>query len=287
MTSAPTPTSFPSIPLTTILTRPEACNGIYKPEPRTVFMIDDQPSCLPSGFATDENTYFSPGVACPSGYWSACSNTNGVRTITTVTCCPVYDNAISLSCHNNPETLGNRWESLFCTWVAPPGGGPVTFTQSSLGPTGTEATTLTPPQGINAFGIRMLYQSTDSFSSSNPPSQTGTESGPEDDQTETGSTMPSTNSGLSTAATAAVAVVIPVLAVLAALGFFLWWRSRRALRAATREQQASLAVPEKHHYPKAAATSTFPGAELPAAYHGVELPSFRAAAELPASPRRF
>ena len=263
-------------------------------------MIDDQPSCLPSGFATDEKTFFSPGVACPSGYWSACSDSQGARTITTVTCCPVFDNTISLSCHNNPETLGTRWESLFCTWVAPQAGGSVTFTQSSLGPTGTEATTLTPPQGVNAYGIRMVYQSTDLATVGSSSSQTGSQS-----QTETStagsavSTQPSAdtdsdaasrkvipgNSGLSTAATVAIAVVIPVLALLAALGFFLWWRSRRAL-AAAREPQLAFPVSEHQHEKEPPAAHVV--AELPTEGPGVriELPTTRIAAELPASPRR-
>ncbi|KAK4156191.1 hypothetical protein C8A00DRAFT_31001 [Chaetomidium leptoderma] len=79
--------------------------------------------------------------------------------------------------------MGTRWESLFCIWVAPKSGAVMSFTQSSLGPTAIETTTLLPPGGLNAYGIRMVYQSTDltalpaptlgSTSSSSSSSNTG------------------------------------------------------------------------------------------------------------------
>jgi hypothetical protein len=103
----------------------------------------------------------------------------------------------------------------------------------------------------------------------------------------------STNGGLSQASTIAIAVVIPVLAVLAALGFFLWWRSRRALGARSQEvSQDPMSIhPDLHtppgqpgyysgSYAKPMSTTSGP-AELSSEYTAAELSTIRSPHEMP------
>ena len=277
---AATAASSAAAPLTTTFTRPAGCEGIYKPEPNRLFMIDDQPACLPPGFAVDQNIFFSPGIACPSGYRTACMDTSGEDSQTTVTCCPVYGPGTTLSCHQSPETVGERWESLFCTWRATRSGAVLTWTESGLG---TDTTTLKSPGGVNAYGIRMLFESTDldavpgstttstesgskesdsagptpseqDSTSTEPtntdPASAGASGGDDGNDSNNDSASTSTNGGLSQGSTIAIAVVIPVLAVLAALGFFLWWRSRRALGARGQEvSQEPMSIHPDSHTP--------------------------------------
>ena len=49
----------------------------------------DWSSCFPSGYATNTNSYFSPGV-CPSGYWIADQSVDSINDNieTRATCCP-------------------------------------------------------------------------------------------------------------------------------------------------------------------------------------------------------
>lgn len=49
----------------------------------------DWSSCFPSGYATNTNSYFSPGV-CPSGYWIASQSVDSINgnVETRATCCP-------------------------------------------------------------------------------------------------------------------------------------------------------------------------------------------------------
>ncbi|KAJ5284795.1 hypothetical protein N7524_000101 [Penicillium chrysogenum] len=49
----------------------------------------DWSSCFPSGYATNTNSYFSPGV-CPSGYWIADQSVDSINdnVETRATCCP-------------------------------------------------------------------------------------------------------------------------------------------------------------------------------------------------------
>ncbi|KAL2021883.1 hypothetical protein VTK56DRAFT_6478 [Thermocarpiscus australiensis] len=225
-------TSFPTRPLTTTFTPPATCSGIYS---SIVGIIDDQPSCMPSGFGRSSTDFFSPGIACPSGYYTACHDTIGVSSITTVTCCPIRG-SITLSCAD-ATALSNVWATLFCTWMAPPDGAPVTLTLSDRGTTSTAVTTMTSPEGLNAYGVRMVYESTDvattttTAGSSTSTMQTGGVGG--GSEMTTSPTMPTQSSsgsgGLSTGGIAAIAVVVPVV-VLALLGGLLFWLWRKRKR---------------------------------------------------------
>lgn len=220
-------TSFPSVPLTTTFKPSADCSGFYFSH--DIFVIDASSSCLPSGFDTNPTSYFSPGIACPSGYSTACHDTTGVSTITTVTCCPVRGD-VSLSCVPNPLSLADVWSTLFCTWIAPDTT-TLSVTLSSNGVTSTSLGTFVSPGGINALGIRMVYQSSDlstsTSSTSKPASNTAqTTSSTSSSSTSSSSPTSTPSSGLSTGAKAAIGVSIP-LAVLAILvGVFLWWRRR-------------------------------------------------------------
>lgn len=320
MSFLPTPThtpftlsSFPSVPLTTTFAKPLRCTGLYLPTPRNVYMMDDQSACLPTGFKTDEKAFFSPGIHCPSGYYTACSDSAGVSTITTVTCCPIYRSDISLSCVD-PLTLSHRWANLFCTWIAPESGAVITVTFSSGGSVSLDRPTLKHPAGVNAFGIRMVHQSTDLITSQSTTAPTTRES--ETQSNTAGTNTPPTSgsgvapvaiessSGLSTGATIAIAVVIPLLAVLAAAGFFLWWRSRRAqdlgeapFTPGQHPSEPPYYPPQtdfKYAYAPAAPSEPYPQempagsdrAEMSTEYYGAELPGSQMSPhELPAATR--
>ncbi|KAK3303442.1 uncharacterized protein B0T15DRAFT_275165 [Chaetomium strumarium] len=321
-TTSPTPlviTSFPTIPLTTTFTRPnEGCGGIYLPDDPPLFMIDDRPSCLPSRFSTSDSSFFySPGIACPSGYWTACYDTTGVSSITTVTCCPTYGD-IKLSCVADPLTLSSVWETLFCTWVAPAETGTVITTTERRGKTSVGTAQVTAPGGINAYGVRMVYQSTDLYTSTSTSSSSSasdttdtaapsTTASPGDPPAISGSASSSadSSSGLSTGAKAAIGVVIPLVVIGALiLGLLFWRRRKQQVLPLSPEQEyaataatASVAPPDEHHQlteqPKLPVyyygsppqpTQPHPH-EMPGTYYLPEMPSARqAAAELPADP---
>ncbi|KAH8897999.1 hypothetical protein GQ53DRAFT_742801 [Thozetella sp. PMI_491] len=208
-------TSFHANPLTAIFTPPSDCVGVHL---SVIDIIDKDLSCLPPNFSLSSTEYFSPGIACPSGYVTACSDTQGVKSITTVTCCP-YRNDITLSCVN-PANLYGIWATMFCTWMAPAVGTTVLVTASSGGTTSTITSTMKGPEGINAYGVRMVYESTDvalATTSTNSMAP-GTSS----------TSLPSSGeTGLSTGAIIAIAVVIPLVAIAVAIGCFLWMRRRK------------------------------------------------------------
>ncbi|ROW04758.1 hypothetical protein VMCG_04830 [Cytospora schulzeri] len=238
--TSPILSTFPLDPLTTTFTPPAACSGIYTSA--GVVMIDDDTSCLPDGFTSTSTNYFSPGLMCPSGYATACNDNAGVSSITTVTCCP-YRGDITLGCVT-PTTLSGVWEALFCTWIAPETGISVQITISNdAGTTSTEKTTMTSPDGINAFGVRMVYENSDlsavatttSESTAKTTSTSGTakstsgsgsgDSGDDDD-----------NSGLSLGTVVAIAVVIPVVVIgIAAAVFFYIRKQKQMQRLQSRE----------------------------------------------------
>ncbi|KAK3941798.1 hypothetical protein QBC46DRAFT_257792 [Diplogelasinospora grovesii] len=222
--------SFPSNPLTTTFTGPADCSGTS----RNVLMVDPATSCLPSGFSTAATDFFSPGIACPLGYWSACHDTTGVASITTVTCCPHKKKkrgGVTMSCVD-PATLSSPWVNLYCTWIAPASPGTtVSVTHTDNGKTRTAAEVISSAGGANAYGIRMVYQAKDLLASSttSPAQQTGTGTGGAASQTDTSTTTstPSPSPGLSTGASVAIAVVIPVVVLAALAGLFFWWRKRK------------------------------------------------------------
>ncbi|KAL6695820.1 hypothetical protein J3F84DRAFT_315488 [Trichoderma pleuroticola] len=227
--AVPVVTSFPFNPLTTTFTRPADCDGIFA----SSFLsgIDFSTSCLPKGFHTDEISYFSPGLVCPTGYYSACHDNIGAKRITTVTCCPTFGTDLSLSCVT-ASTLRSVWSTLFCTWIA----GDATslpMTVSDNGITSTVTRTFSGREGLNAFGIRMVYQKTDTetttmATTTKHTQTTGTRSG--GPAKSTGPDSGDSSGGLSSGAKAAIGagVAVPIVVVGLAVGlFFWWWRKRK------------------------------------------------------------
>ena len=248
-------TSFPSVPLTTTFTAPGTdCGGIYIPRKPGIFIIDDQTSCLPTSFSTSNSAFFySPGIACPSGYWTACHDTTGVASITTVTCCPIVGD-ITLSCVPNPLSLSEVWESLFCTWIAPRSPGTtITVTKSDDGRTSTVLSQVQSAGGINAYGVRMVYQASDLDTATSTSSTLSTTTTPPTATPETSNPpteAPSTDSGgLSTAAKASIGTIIPLVVLLAALGawFFFRRRKRQQQQQQTPDSSALSSLPTQQH----------------------------------------
>ncbi|OAQ69920.1 transmembrane alpha-helix domain-containing protein [Pochonia chlamydosporia 170] len=219
-------TSFAKNPLTTTFTRPKSCDGIYLSG--FLAMVDVSSSCLPDGFKTD--AYFSPGLICPSGYISACHDTTGVKSITTVTCCPTLkDPNVSLGCVTT-STLTDSWSTLFCTWIGPESSdSTLPVTTSDRGVTSVKNLGFHSPGGLNAFGIRMVYEASD-LSTETKTTATPTGSASQSSGGAATSNPPSDTSnsgGLSTGAKVAIGVVIPIIALAALLGAFFWWRRRK------------------------------------------------------------
>jgi hypothetical protein len=213
-------TSFARRPLTTTFSRSADCDGIYLSG--FLAMIDVHSTCLPRNFKTD--AYYSPGLICPAGYVSACHDATGVASITTVTCCPTLKNPdLTLGCVTT-STLRESWSTLYCTWVAPPSSdSTLPVTRVVNGVTTTSNLGFHSPGGLNAFGIRMVYEATDlttqgtATTSSSRSSDTTTSKPPQDTQ----------DSGLSTGAKVAIGVVVPVVVLAALLGALFYWRRRK------------------------------------------------------------
>lgn len=269
-------TSFPHVPLTTTFTAPADCSGLYQPSD-DVFMVDPMTSCLPSGFNVAPTSYFSPGVICPSGYVSACHDTRGVSTITTVTCCPFRDE-VSLSCVNT-NSLTEVWSTLFCTWTAGDTTSlPVTLS-ANAGTTSTSSVTFSGNQGFNAYGVRMVFQSSDIASStptSTPKTNTANTTPSTSPTSPTAPATSQTNSsskGTSTG-TIAAAVVVPLVVLAILGGIFLWWRRQRSRKTQYATELETSTAPPKWYSPQS---------ELSAEPQRNELSNFREPAELPAT----
>ncbi|KAK0751653.1 hypothetical protein B0T18DRAFT_73792 [Schizothecium vesticola] len=255
---------FPSVPLTTTFTAPGTrCSGINFPTSlQNIAMFHDEPSCLPSGFSTAQSAFFSPGIFCPSGYYSACHDTAGIASVTTVTCCPALaDRGITFTCVD-PKTLAGVFTSKFCSWQAPASPGlPVSVTRSDTSRrTSTIIDTMINPGGINAFGIRMVHQATDlqllstatSLGGSSGSSPTAGVTGPGQSGLAGGQSDGGSSSGLSQGATIGIGVAVAVVVLVALAGLFLWWRKRRRTAAAgaplSASPQAEALMPENKYY---------------------------------------
>ncbi|KAK1707598.1 hypothetical protein BDP67DRAFT_412118 [Colletotrichum lupini] len=220
--------TFPENPLKTADFSPPAssCSGIYLTN--NVYAIDNDSKCLPNKFNGASTAFYSPGTVCPTGYTAQpqCSRNGGVRSITTVTCCP-YRGDMTLSCVEDDMTLANVWETQFCTWMA----GPATvvdITRTDNGVVATQAVTMSDRDGVNAWGIRMVYQASDLVPKTTSGASIASATATGTAAAGSGATSGATSSGgLSTGGIVAVAVVVPVVAIAALVGLFLWWRRRK------------------------------------------------------------
>lgn len=274
-------TSFEKNPLVTPFVRPDDCSNIYRSGFLSV--LDVSSTCMPEAFNSDPTFYFSPGIVCPSGYVSACHDHTGVESITTVTCCPVYKDDVTLSCVKT-SSLQSVWSTLFCTWIAPEETSlPIVLSEDGV--TSTVMSGFTSPGGLNAFGVRMVYQSSDLESRTGTDIPSTNTNDPEPVEGEDGGDGGgSGSSGLSQGATIAIGVVVPVvaLAIIGALIFY--WRSRKRQRAvdvppaggSTQYGQTPYGEMQQKNVAQAELPAATPVSELPAApYQGepAELPA--------------
>ncbi|KAH6885357.1 hypothetical protein B0T10DRAFT_608547 [Thelonectria olida] len=207
-----------------------------------VVLMDSASSCLPEDFATAATAYYSPAWECPDGYSAQSSCTRSASddaTRYTLTCCPSRSNVV-MSCVPDPESLSSVWVDLLCTWSAGDTATVLLVTSTSVLTDGsttslTSAVTMSGGEGINAYGIRMIYDQSDTAtsttaetsetsvsSSSSSQSATQTESSDDNDDDDDDS-----GGGLSTGAIAAIAVVIPLVAIAALIGAWFWYRRRK------------------------------------------------------------
>ncbi|KAM5348856.1 hypothetical protein ACJ41O_008679 [Fusarium nematophilum] len=254
------------------------CTAISSQE---VVGIDFATSCLPRNFDPAPTAYYSPGTACPSGYTAqeSCTRSSGrggSAQQTTVTCCP-RRNGIVMSCVEDPESLAGPWESMFCTWSAGDTQTVLLVTSDVSGTDTTTAVTMTGGDGINAFGLRMIYAASD-IATTAETTRTGATNQP----TQTSSGGGGNNGGMGTGGIVAIAVVIPVVVIAALIGAFFWWRRRKHRSAAL--------SPDDPHAPKELPPDSVVRSELYGSDHAPpqELPSDMAfVSELPGdSPMR-
>ncbi|KAL0937235.1 transmembrane alpha-helix domain-containing protein [Colletotrichum truncatum] len=252
--------TFPENPLpTSDFSPPASCSGVYLTN--NVFAIDNDLACLPNKWNGASTAFYSPGTACPTGYTAQpqCSRNGGVRTVTTVTCCP-YRAGITLSCVENDLTLAGPWETQFCTWMA----GPATVVEYSISRSGSverKAATMSNRDGINAWGIRMVYQESDlvpslvSATTTMATTGTGTATGiagttatgavtgtattSAATSISTGDSSSESSSGLSLGGIIGVAVAVPVVFMAALAGLFFWWRKRKHAYAGVQQPTPS------------------------------------------------
>ena len=239
---------------------PSDCDNISS---NSIAGFDFKSSCLPEDFDGDPTAYYSPGTVCPGGYTARedCTRTGGATT--TVTCCPVRGD-IELWCVSDPGSLEGPWESMYCTWSAGDEATVLLVTSDSS----TMGVTMSGGQGINAYGLKMVYESSDLETSTSTPSETSeptteaaattgpSETAAEQSASSTTSASTDDDGGLSTAAITAIAVVIPVVLLALGIGLFLFIRRRKQQASAIHE----IANHEPKHYPDGSATVSTSGA---------------------------
>lgn len=93
------------------------------------------------------------------------------------------------------------------------------------GTTFTERKTITSKGGINAYGVRMVYQSSDIPTTTSPATTQAASNTSAAGQSPSTPLIPS--AGLSAGATAAIAVIVPLVVLAALVGFFIWRKRRR------------------------------------------------------------
>ncbi|KAM0426202.1 hypothetical protein ACHAPT_008552 [Fusarium lateritium] len=205
------------------------CNAISS---RTVVGVDFATSCLPDDFDPAPTAYYSPGTACPSGYTAqrSCTRSASGDDKTTVTCCPER-NGIKMWCVSEPQSLSGPWESLYCTWSAGDEQTVLLVTTVVSGTESTTAVTMRGGDGINAYGLKMIYEPSDIASTSATTTADTTTADETTDATappaETSSGGGGNDGGIGTGGIVAIAVVIPVVVIGALIGAFFWWRRRK------------------------------------------------------------
>ncbi|KAL4917371.1 hypothetical protein BDW62DRAFT_201804 [Aspergillus aurantiobrunneus] len=218
-----TPTSTaPPVPLTTTFVPPYECLNdfwILKSAWTGTNSFwanlgpDDPEACLPSGWATE--TYFSPGIACPSGpsSWTFSPRTSGGdwQSWHSIEVC-VYDPTSDISfaqTNTNDDSASKE--------IAP---GSMTAGQP----------------GFNAYGVELHWKASDRTTAA--PTPTPTEGSPDE-----------ASSGLSTGGKAGVGVGAAVggILVILALGFFIWRGRKPAAKGVDSDSSPPYYEPWQRH----------------------------------------
>ncbi|KAF3024184.1 hypothetical protein E8E14_009634 [Neopestalotiopsis sp. 37M] len=164
-------------------------------------------SCYPSAYAGVTTQYYSPAVACPSGFTAACGSTNVIGTVSET-------RQFSYQCQT---TASYAWEStLGCVYPVDSSSSTAwTVVQISSGTT-KSITSAGYAGGMNAYSIQVRFQASDlttaattsTATSSQTSSTTAAVTGTNNDSPSSTSTSEASNSsgGLSTGAIAGIAV---------------------------------------------------------------------------------
>jgi len=146
---------------------------------------------------------------------------------------------LTLSCVPNDRSLSLAWKDKFCTWSAGDKKTVLLVTTERSGTTSTRAVTMTGKAGVNAYGLRMVYQESDLPKSTTAGETSATRTGEAGAATETGGDdSAGSGGGLSTGAKAAIGVVIPLVAIAILVGAFFFIRRRRRARDGPNELPA-------------------------------------------------
>ncbi|TPX07245.1 uncharacterized protein E0L32_010839 [Thyridium curvatum] len=185
-------------------------------------------ACLPTGWSPATDAYFSPGIHCPSGYTTACSNviTVGIVTETRATCCPSSYNCQTAS--NLPF-----YSSEVCSF-ANPVWNTFVYTSSVFG--GDFVTSSQTANGINAYGIKLRWQSSDIATATPTTTPEITPEAVPGSSQRLASSMPTGltrggSTGLSAGAKAGIGVGAAAAVVFLLAGALLLWRRLRRQRS--------------------------------------------------------
>ncbi|KAL2119269.1 hypothetical protein VTJ04DRAFT_6229 [Mycothermus thermophilus] len=260
------PTSESNHPLTTTFTRPSDCGIAHityvfqhsSDIPTTLAILDNPSSCLPSNYPTATDGFYSPGIVCPEGYRTACTDTDSLssNSRTIAICCPTTtalveaddDDAttttttIELSCARNPKTMPSGQPPLYCTWRGPRDPLVITVvgTDMESGTTSRGGQLVSRDDGLDAYGVRMVYGPEDGVvlptSTTTTTGSAGGGNGP--------SSVPADGGGQGSggleAAMIAVICVSTVLGLVLLVGLWFFirhWRRRRQKRVLQRQQE--------------------------------------------------
>lgn len=266
----------------------------------TIVGIDFASSCLPDNFDNATTAYYSPGTACPTGYTAqeSCTRSSADDAeYTSIICCPVRG-VITMSCVASTASLSDAWANMFCTWSAGAERRIFDVTQVEGDSTVIEPVTMEGGDGINAYGIKLAYASSDLKTTATGTSTTApktTLAGPTSTSTNTNDDS-SDGNGLPTGATVGIAVAVPVVVIAALISAFFWYRRRKQRYGAVgssaedtgdlKELPPATAYAAGSHYAPSElhAQTSLPPQEMPGQTYVSELPADTPQATSMASP---
>ncbi|KAI1117365.1 hypothetical protein F5Y14DRAFT_439454 [Nemania sp. NC0429] len=203
----------------------------------------EQTSCYPSGYDGNSRQYYSP-ARCPTGFTSACQSLNVAGTVqeTVVRCCPTYS---EFTCQS---TIEYGWQETLGCEVPVDSATMTMWTVSEVLDGRTALATSTGfPGGMNAYEVKVGFQSTDFTSPKTSKTRTThstQQKTPQADPTPHTPTSASTNPGRDAvhsdkrglAGGAIAGIVIGVVAGLLIIAALAWLAIRSGRRRRLRRQ---------------------------------------------------